>query len=45
MSCVWSATKGMSALAVALAHSRGLIDYDEPVSAYWPEFAREGRAG
>ena len=30
MVLVFSATKGMSALAMALAESRGLFDYDEP---------------
>jgi CubicO group peptidase (beta-lactamase class C family) len=40
---VFSTTKGMSALAVALAHSRGLIDYDERVATYWPEFAHNGK--
>ncbi len=43
MVIVWSATKGLSGLAVALAHSRGLFDYDEPVSKYWPEFAQRGK--
>jgi CubicO group peptidase (beta-lactamase class C family) len=43
MVLVFSATKGLSALALALAHSRGLFDYDERVSAYWPEFARNGK--
>jgi CubicO group peptidase (beta-lactamase class C family) len=43
MACVWSTTKGLSGLALALAHSRGLFEYDEPVSTYWPEFAREGK--
>lgn len=43
MALVWSTTKGMSALAVALAHSRGLLDYDERVSTHWPEFAQEGK--
>ena len=36
---LFSATKGVSGLALALAHSRGLLDYDERVAAYWPEFA------
>ena len=40
---VFSATKGISALTVALAHSRGLIDYDEKVASYWPEFAQNGK--
>jgi CubicO group peptidase (beta-lactamase class C family) len=43
MVIVWSATKGMSALALALACSRGLLDYDERVSTYWPEFAQQGK--
>jgi CubicO group peptidase (beta-lactamase class C family) len=41
---VFSTTKGMSGLALALAHSRGLLDYDEKVAAYWPEFAQNGKA-
>jgi CubicO group peptidase (beta-lactamase class C family) len=36
---VFSTTKGMASLAVAVAHSQGLFDYDEKVAAYWPEFA------
>lgn len=43
MVCVFSATKGMSGLALALAHSRGLFDYEERVAAYWPEFAQHGK--
>ncbi len=30
-------------MAVAVAHSRGLLDYDERVAVYWPEFARNGK--
>ena len=41
---VMSTTKGMAAMAVALAHSRGLLDFDERVSTYWPEFAQNGKA-
>jgi CubicO group peptidase (beta-lactamase class C family) len=40
---VYSTSKGMSAIAVALAQSRGLIDYDERVATYWPEFAQNGK--
>ncbi len=43
MVIVWSATKGMSGLAIALAVSRGLLDYDERVCRYWPEFAQQGK--
>jgi CubicO group peptidase (beta-lactamase class C family) len=41
---VMSTTKGFSSMTVALAHSRGLLDYDETVAAYWPEFAQNGKA-
>jgi CubicO group peptidase (beta-lactamase class C family) len=37
---MYSATKGLTGLTLAHAHSRGLFDYDEPVSRYWPEFAQ-----
>ena len=45
MVLVWSTTKGMSAMAMAKAHSEGLYDFDEPVSEYWPEFAQGGKEG
>ena len=45
MALVHSTTKGMAGMTLALAHSRGLLDYDERVSRYWPEFAQQGRSG
>lgn len=43
MVLVHSATKGMAAMALALAHSRGWLEWDERVAAYWPEFAQAGK--
>jgi CubicO group peptidase (beta-lactamase class C family) len=40
---VFSTTKGVAALTVAVAVSRGLIDYDAKVADYWPEFAQAGK--
>lgn len=40
---VWSTTKGMSATAMAVAHSRGLFELDAQVAQYWPEFAQHGK--
>jgi CubicO group peptidase (beta-lactamase class C family) len=37
---VFSATKGVAALAMLMLYERGSFHYDEPVSKYWPEFAR-----
>jgi CubicO group peptidase (beta-lactamase class C family) len=42
--CVMSSTKGLSALALALANARGWFDYEAPVARYWPEFAQNGKA-
>jgi CubicO group peptidase (beta-lactamase class C family) len=40
---VYSTSKGLAAMTLALLHSRGLLDYDERVAAYWPEFAQGGK--
>ena len=40
---VFSTTKGIVAIAVAMCVERGLIDYDEKVATYWPEFAAHGK--
>ena len=40
---VYSTSKGLAAMTLALAHSRGRLDYDERVAAYWPEFAQAGK--
>jgi CubicO group peptidase (beta-lactamase class C family) len=45
MVVVYSTTKGLSAMTLALAHSRGWLDYDERVCTYWPEFAQHGKDG
>ena len=43
MVMVYSTTKGLAAMTLALAHSRGWLDYDERVCTYWPEFAQNGK--
>jgi CubicO group peptidase (beta-lactamase class C family) len=43
MVVVHSATKGLSAMTLAIAHSRGWLDYEERVARYWPEFAQSGK--
>src|SRR6476469_275027 len=40
MVVVHSATKGLAAMTLAVAHSRGWLDYEERVATYWPEFAQ-----
>jgi len=40
---VFSSTKGATAACAHLLAQRGLLDFDEPVSTYWPEFAQAGK--
>jgi CubicO group peptidase (beta-lactamase class C family) len=43
MVLVYSTTKGLAAMTLAVAHSRGWLDYEERVAHYWPEFAQQGK--
>jgi len=43
MVIIYSATKGLAAMTLAMAHSRGRLDYEERVCTYWPEFAQQGK--
>ena len=40
---MWSSSKTVSALAVLVLVSRGLVDLDAPVSKYWPEFGSKAK--
>jgi CubicO group peptidase (beta-lactamase class C family) len=40
---VFSATKGVATTVVHRLVDRGLLAYDEPVAAYWPEFGANGK--
>ncbi|MEV5867292.1 serine hydrolase domain-containing protein, partial [Streptomyces tendae] len=40
---VFSTSKGVAAVALAVLHARGLLDPDERVAVYWPEFAAAGK--
>jgi CubicO group peptidase (beta-lactamase class C family) len=41
---VFSVTKGLASTVIHRLADRGLIDYDTPVSEYWPEFGVNGKA-
>jgi CubicO group peptidase (beta-lactamase class C family) len=43
--CMMSVAKGVTAIAFNMLLDRGLVDLDEPVAAYWPEFAQNGKEG
>lgn len=39
----FSTTKGVASAALHLQAEAGLVDYDERVATYWPEFAQNGK--
>jgi CubicO group peptidase (beta-lactamase class C family) len=40
---LFSATKGLTTLCAQILADRGLLDIEQPVAFYWPEFARNGK--
>ena len=40
---VFSATKGLTAMALNLAAERGMFDWNTPVAQYWPAFGQAGK--
>lgn len=40
---IFSATKGVAHIVVALLVQNGILDLDVPVSRYWPEFGTHGK--
>ena len=43
MVMVYSTTKGMTATCFAVAHSRGLFEWDDPIAKHWPAFGAHGK--
>ena len=41
--CVYSVTKGLTALCVHMLVDRGSLTLDTPVAEYWPEFEQHGK--
>ena len=41
----YSTTKPIAASGLGLLIDRGLVELDEPVATYWPEFAQSGKEG
>ena len=44
LACVYSSGKAVLAFLVAREVSIGRLEYDAPISQYWPEFAANGKA-
>jgi CubicO group peptidase (beta-lactamase class C family) len=40
---VFSVTKAITATALHIQAERGLIDYDQPIARYWPEYGTHGK--
>ena len=43
--CMMSVAKGVTGIAFNMAVEQGLVDIDQPVAHYWPEFAANGKEG
>ncbi|HTM95998.1 MAG TPA: serine hydrolase domain-containing protein, partial [Croceibacterium sp.] len=41
--CMMSVAKGVTGICFNMAIDRGLVDPDERIAAYWPEFAQAGK--
>lgn len=41
--CSWSTTKGPTSTALHILADKGIIEYDVPVTKYWPEFGKHGK--
>lgn len=42
---VFSVSKAVASTAVHVQAERGLVEYDQPVARYWPEFGANGKDG
>ncbi len=40
---VWSTTKAVGALCIAMLVERGLLSYDDKITKHWPEFGAHGK--
>ena len=40
---ICSSGKTIGAMMIAIMVDQGLLDYNEPVATYWPEFAKLGK--
>jgi len=41
--CCASTTKGVTSAALHILADKNILDYDEPVTKYWPEFGQHGK--
>ncbi len=41
--CVFSTTKIMTSICILMLHDKGLLDINNPVCNYWPEFGQNGK--
>jgi len=43
ISMIWSTGKNLGAIAMCILVDKGLLNYEEKVCKYWPEFAKNGK--
>ena len=42
---MYSSGKSIAAIVAALMVDRGLLNYDDKIVTYWPEFGKNGKEG
>ena len=42
---IFSSSKNMTSVAMAMLHDKGLLHYDAKIVEYWPEFSGDGKEG
>ena len=45
LTTIFSSSKNLSAIAMAMLHEKGLLKYDAKIVEYWPEFTGQGKEG
>ncbi len=43
--CCWSVSKTIGSVLTLMMIDQGLLNPNEPVAAYWPEFSKNGKEG
>ena len=43
LACIFSTTKGLASMCIAVACSQGTLNLNDPVAKYWPEFSQNGK--
>jgi len=43
ISGIWSSTKPVASILIGIMVDKGLLNYEEKICKYWPEFGKNGK--